>query len=450
MSFEGDANGRQNSSRSSSPESKAAKIDRNFTRCIILVFAVLAFAILLPVLFSSSAFLPPFAQRYLEQILHSLGLEPRVHAVVIDAGSTGSRVLAFTFKHDFLNGNQLKLVDELWKQVKPGLSSFAEEPVKAGQSVAELLAAAKERIPAKYWSSTPITLKATAGLRLLPAAQSEAIINEVKKVLQSSGFQTENTADEKLIEIMNPMEEGLFAWFTVNYLLDAFKPGKLLWQSAASLDLGGGSTQITFAPKKFPVEGIEGRKHFIHQVDIVGNEPWQVYSHSYLGLGLMAAREAIFEAEGSSKSSCILSPVQFSFHGKNFQIGQGEAAGFEACLQVIKSVIQTNDVHQPDELQGRDLVAFSYFYDLAVEAGLISGLQGSVTIADYKKAALKACQNQGNPGNDFACLDMTFLYGLLNQGYGLPESKLIHLYKKINGHEASWALGVGYHMIHNQ
>jgi ectonucleoside triphosphate diphosphohydrolase 5/6 len=59
-----------------------------------------------------------------------IGLEAKAHAVVIDAGSTGSRVLAFTFKRDFFNGagSHLKLEDELWHQVKPGLSSFAEDP----------------------------------------------------------------------------------------------------------------------------------------------------------------------------------------------------------------------------------------------------------------------------------------------------------------------------------
>ena len=31
-------------------------------------------------------------------------------------------------------------------------------------------------------------------------------------------------------------------------------------------------------------------------------------------------------------------------------------------------------LHKPEELAGRDVVAFSYFYDLAVEAGLISGI----------------------------------------------------------------------------
>ena len=65
---------------------------------------------------------------------------------------------------------------------------------------------------------------------------------------------------------MNPRDEGLFAWFTVNFLLDIFASGSLA-KSYASLDLGGGSTQITFAPSKVPVPGLEGRKHYMHEVN---------------------------------------------------------------------------------------------------------------------------------------------------------------------------------------
>ena len=115
----------------------------------------------------------------------------------------------------------------------------------------ELLDSAKQHVPTEYWSRTPITLKATAGLRLLPKAEGDAILEVVRKVskkefltfyvfnslqntqclgcvqncyytffqvLETSGFLPE----DNLIEIMNPMEEGLYAWFTVNFLLGKF------------------------------------------------------------------------------------------------------------------------------------------------------------------------------------------------------------------------------------
>ena len=135
------------------------------------------------------------------------------------------------------------------------------------------------------------------GLRLLPLIQAEAIISEVEQVLLFSGFKQEKT----LVEIMNPRDEGLYGWFTVNFLLDEISDDLL--NSFVSLDLGGGSTQITFAPSKYPVDGLEGRKHFLHNVTILGDRH-MVYTHSYLGLGLMAAREAIF-----TRGKFLLRPV---------------------------------------------------------------------------------------------------------------------------------------------
>lgn len=48
---------------------------------------------------------------------------------MIDAGSTGSRVLAFSFHKSYLDG-QLILDKELFEEIKPGLSSYAKDPKK--------------------------------------------------------------------------------------------------------------------------------------------------------------------------------------------------------------------------------------------------------------------------------------------------------------------------------
>jgi hypothetical protein len=119
-------------------------------------------------------------------------------------------------------------------------------------------------------------------------------------------------------------------------------------------------------------------------------------------------------------------------------------------MSIVNAVIQDNQVHQPQEAVGRDIAAFSYFYDLALDAGLISstGYHGVTTVGDYKKAAQDACSLTDQ--DSFACVDLTFTYALFTSGYGFSEAKQIQLYKKINGHEASWALGVGYNIIHNQ
>ena len=53
---------------------------------------------------------------------------------------------------------------------------------QGAESLLHLIELAKERIPRDKWSSTPLVLKATAGLRLLPTDKADALLLEVKCV----------------------------------------------------------------------------------------------------------------------------------------------------------------------------------------------------------------------------------------------------------------------------
>jgi len=79
-----------------------------------------------------------------------------------------------------ISDKNLKLKSELFEEVKPGLSAYADIPSNAAKSLQPLLDKAKNFIPEAEWSSTPITLKATAGLRLLPKEKADNILNEVR------------------------------------------------------------------------------------------------------------------------------------------------------------------------------------------------------------------------------------------------------------------------------
>lgn len=157
-----------------------------------------------------------------ENVALRFGLSKEAYAVVLDAGSTGTRVLAFAF-HQSLSDNNLKLKNELFQEVKPGLSSYAENPEAGAESVKQLLAKAKVFIPQDKWASTPIALKATAGLRLLPKDKADAILNAVSNVIRSSGFH----ATDSSVGIMDGVDEGIFSWFTVNFLLGMKKQSRI-------------------------------------------------------------------------------------------------------------------------------------------------------------------------------------------------------------------------------
>jgi len=374
-----------------------------------------------------------------EEILRYVGNVPnKEHAVVIDAGSTGSRVLAFTFHRHPLSGG-LVLEDELWQEKKPGLSSYASEPAQGAASISALLDLAKERIPEAAWSRTPVTLRATAGLRLLPQAQSEALISAVKNTLDTSGFVN------KGVDIMSELDEGVFGWLTVNYLLHALDQPA---DSYVALDLGGGSTQITFAPRDQATLAASPPS-YLHTASVFGKEQ-KLYTHSYLGAGLMAAREGVFRLNDPSEatslaSSCIVGEDEVEY--RKYKVKREKKMGASACMDEVKQFLGSVGIDQSKELPTRKTVAFSYFYDRAVDAGLLKkGENGIVTVQQFLRAAEDAC-DKPDPASPFLCVDLTFISGLLHHGYQLPASAELGLYKKIDGHETSWALGAAFQLI---
>lgn len=52
---------------------------------------------------------------------------------------------------------------------------------KAGHTVRMLLKVAKKTVPRLEWKRTPVVLRATAGLRLLPAEKAQALLDQVKE-----------------------------------------------------------------------------------------------------------------------------------------------------------------------------------------------------------------------------------------------------------------------------
>ena len=66
------------------------------------------------------------------------------YAVVLDAGSTGSRVHVFKFE---VEKGDLKLISDTFEQLKPGLSSYPDDPAKAADSLLPLLTTALKTVP---------------------------------------------------------------------------------------------------------------------------------------------------------------------------------------------------------------------------------------------------------------------------------------------------------------
>ncbi|XP_030770782.1 ectonucleoside triphosphate diphosphohydrolase 6 isoform X2 [Rhinopithecus roxellana] len=338
------------------------------------------------------------------------------YGIMFDAGSTGTRVHVFQFARP--PRETPTLTHETFKALKPGLSAYADDVEKSAQGIQELLDVAKQDIPFDFWKATPLVLKATAGLRLLPGEKAQKLLQKVKEVFKASPF----LVGDDCVSIMNGTDEGVSAWITVNFLTGSLKtPGG---SSVGMLDLGGGSTQIAFLPR---VEGTlqTSPPGYLTALRMF-NRTYKLYSYSYLGLGLMSARLA------------ILGGVE----------GQPVASLHEPCAARVSEVLR-NRVHRTEEVKHVDFYAFSYYYDLAAAVGLIDAEKGgSLVVGDFEIAAKYVCrtletQPQSSP---FACMDLTYV-SLLLQEFGFPRSKVLKLTRKIDNVETSWALGAIFHYI---
>ncbi|XP_017502616.2 ectonucleoside triphosphate diphosphohydrolase 6 isoform X1 [Manis javanica] len=371
------------------------------------------------------------------------------YGIVFDAGSTGTRVHIFRFAQQ--PGETPTLTHETFKALKPGLSAYADDVEKSTSGIQELLDVAKHDVPVGLWKTTPLVLKATAGLRLLPEEKAQKLLQKVKEVFKASPF----LVGDDCVSIMNGTDEGVSAWITVNFLTGSLQtPGR---SRVGVLDLGGGSTQITFLPRAQDTIHTSPPGHLTSLQ--MFNRTYQVYSYSYLGLGLMSARLAILggvegrpaEAGKELVSPCL--PPGFRGEWEHAEVTyrvSGQTAGniHELCAGRVSHILRSK-VHRAAEVKDVDFYAFSYYYDLAANVGLIDAEKGgSLAVGDFDIAAKFVCRTAGTKplGNPFACMDLTYV-SLLLQQFGFPESKVLQLTRKIDNVETSWALGASLHHI---
>lgn len=60
--------------------------------------------------------------------------------------------------------------------------------LQGGDTIRQLLKVAKKTVPKEEWRQTPVVLKATAGLRLLPEEKARALLDEVRQSSLSHSF----------------------------------------------------------------------------------------------------------------------------------------------------------------------------------------------------------------------------------------------------------------------
>ncbi|KAJ3190541.1 Golgi apyrase [Irineochytrium annulatum] len=254
----------------------------------------------------------------------------RLYGIVIDAGSSGSRALIYSWRDPrkvrveasrrlvTTAGPGLDALDRLprlekadptgtnWSMsIEPGISSLANNPspLAVAEYLKPLFTFAASIVPPRKIEVTPIYLLATAGMRLIAAEPRAAILAAACELASRTyGFSVGGGCSMHFRVISGELE-GIFGWVTVNYLKGGFenvsrKDGVELPSPASYgfLDMGGASTQIAFEPegKEEPEDLTRVRLRTIRGVDV---EYW-VFSTTFLGFGVNEARRRYVEELG--------------------------------------------------------------------------------------------------------------------------------------------------------
>lgn len=411
------------------------------------------------------------------------------YALMIDAGSTGSRIHIYKFNNC---GPSASYEYEVFKMTKPGLSSYAGSPSDAAKSLDILLDEAVKTVPESLRKCTPVAVKATAGLRMLGATESQAILDAVKaRLAEAYPFPLSN---EDPVVIMDGKDEGVYAWITANYLLNTIRADSPREdQPYAVLDLGGASTQIVFEPQfDNPEKFHEGD----HKYELkFGDKTHVLYQHSYLGYGLMQARKSVhkvvdfmssFRSKSKSDTGVIPNPCLAKGTKRRVEIEDektgnrnvtmvGEDVGsFEACNRVMQLVLAKDaicetkpcsfdGVYQPsilDTFPNGKVLLLSYFYDRL--SPLLPPSTTKLTISAIATLAGQVCEGKRSWDDHWGpepnimeelydrpewCLDLTFMHALLRLGYEFGDDREVMIEKKIEGTELGWSLGAAIAMV---
>lgn len=113
---------------------------------------------------------------------------------------------------------------ELWtERLSPGISTFADDPKRVGETLTPLMEYAKGQLQhvSSNWHEFPIFLKATAGMRQLPLAKREAIINAVRAFFSDKALCPFAFDHPEQARVISGEEEAAYAWSAVNFVTGA-------------------------------------------------------------------------------------------------------------------------------------------------------------------------------------------------------------------------------------
>ena len=390
----------------------------------------------------------------------------RTTAIVIDAGSSGSRAHLYTF-----GAPQLTTIREEWSMKRwPGLSACALKEPKAPSIEANISGCARKnlshmlhdleagcRTKSVHCVGAPVYLRATAGLRLLQPQDRESILQGAAEAIRQSSFRLTS-----LPRTLPGSEEALYDWLMVNAAAGTL--GAPRSATFAVLDMGGGSTQIAFEPASAS-PSFQGMQQLSSQM---GGRA--LYAVSRLGFGMNEAHDSVLARwRGAGRHPCKL-PGDYEGCRK-------EVSAFVRAAEEEGATGLGRQPRTPPLPPGMQVVGLDNFYfavlalwggdasraprDAAMPAGLADAagrLPPAPTLPEVEARARRLCAfsedalklDLGGHTRDKklkaeklskACTCAALIVVLAREVYGVTDEQRIAVAADIHGFDGSWALG---------
>ncbi|KAF7200026.1 ectonucleoside triphosphate diphosphohydrolase 4 isoform X2 [Nothobranchius furzeri] len=431
--------------------------------------------------------------------------------LVVDCGSSGSRVFVYCWPQH--NGNPRELLDirqmkdvhrkPVVMKIKPGISELAKTPERASDYIKPLLSFAAQHIPKYKHQETPLYILCTAGMRILPENQQEALLEDLRTDIP---VDFNFLFSDSHVEVISGKQEGVYAWIGINFVLGRFNhvhddedavvevhvPGNdqqvalMRKRTAGVLDMGGVSTQIAYEVPKTEEVAKNLLAEFnlgcdAHSTDHV----YRVYVSTFLGFGGNAARQRYEEsfvrntvtrnrllgqhvgetAESPLLDPCLPTDLQDEIGSPAQKLYLRGTGDFDRCRQLLQPFLnRTNDtqsslsgVYQPAiDYRNSQFYGFSEFYYCTED---VLRMGGDYNASKYIQVAKGYCATQWKTLKKrfdsglyashadlhrlkYQCFKSAWMYEVLHSGFSFPTNyENLKTALLVYEKEVQWTLG---------
>ncbi|XP_060712531.1 ectonucleoside triphosphate diphosphohydrolase 4 isoform X2 [Hemiscyllium ocellatum] len=433
------------------------------------------------------------------------------YGIVIDCGSSGSRLFVYCWPrhngnpHDLLDIKQMRGRNRqpVVMKIKPGISELAATPEKSSDYLAPLLNFAADHIPHSKHRETPLYILCTAGMRVLPENQQNAILEDLRTDIP---LNFDFLFADSHAEVISGKQEGVYAWIGINFVLGRFDhisnggdsvvevkvPGTetqaavVRKRTTGVLDMGGVSTQIAYEVPKTEELAKNLLAEFNLGCDAHHTEHiYRVYVTTFLGFGGNAARKRYEEhivhkvtltnrllgqRTGLTEEIPYLDPClpadskdEIHLGGRTLYLrGLGD---FDWCRQIIRPFLnKTNEtstslsgVYQPPvDYLNSEFYGFSEFYYCTED---VLRMGGDYDVAKFTKAAKDYCAAKWAVLKErferglysrhadlhrlkYQCFKSAWMYEVLHSGFSFPVNYTnLKTAQLVYDKEVQWTLG---------